>query len=79
MQSAWKVGALVVVFAALILATYAILQRSLFAKKTQDYYVLFDNAGGLDTGARVLLAGVQIGTVSKVELISAGQARATIR
>ncbi len=78
MQAAWKVGLLVVVFVGLILATYAILQKSFFATKTDSYIVEFENAGGLESGARVLYAGVQIGSVSKVELASAGKAHATI-
>ena len=78
MQAAWKVGLLVVVFVGLLVATYAVLEKSFFAKPTDDYYVVFDNAGGLEPGARVLFAGVQIGAVTKVELITAGQAQATI-
>ena len=78
MQSAWKVGLFLVLFVGLLVATYAILQKSFFAKPTDDYFIVFENAGGLQSGSRVLLAGVQIGTVSKVELMNAGQARATI-
>ncbi len=78
MQAAWKVGLLVVVFVGLLLTTYAVLQKSIFAKETDDYFVEFENAGGLQSGARVLLAGVQIGSVTKVELMTVGKARATI-
>ncbi len=78
MQAAWKVGLLVVVFVGLLLATYAILKKSFFATETEAYIVEFENAGGLESGARVLYAGVQIGSVTKVELATAGKAHATI-
>jgi phospholipid/cholesterol/gamma-HCH transport system substrate-binding protein len=78
MQATWKVGLLVIVFVGLLLATYAVLQRSAFAKETDDYYVEFANAGGIQAGAPVLLAGVRIGSVTKVELVTVGKARATI-
>lgn len=78
MQAAWKVGLLVVVFVGLLVATYAILQKSFFATETDEYIVEFANAGGLESGARVLYAGVQIGSVTKVELATAGKAHATI-
>ncbi|MCH7905172.1 MAG: MCE family protein [Armatimonadetes bacterium] len=78
MQSAWKVGLMVVLFGVLLLASYALLQRSMFAEETIEYYVEFEDAGGLSVGARVLLSGVQIGSVTRVELVRPGQARATL-
>ncbi len=78
MQAAWKVGLLVVVFVGLLVATYAILQKSFFATETDEYIVEFANAGGLESGARVLYVGVQIGSVTKVALATADKAHATI-
>ncbi len=78
MQAAWKVGGLVVLFVALLLGCYAILQRSVFAKPTDTYYVTFEDAGGLTSGAKVLLAGVKIGVVTDVSLMDAQMARAVI-
>ncbi|MCH8978912.1 MAG: MCE family protein [Armatimonadetes bacterium] len=78
MQAAWKVGLLVVVFVGLLVATYAILERSVFAKPTTLYYIEFADAGGLTTGATVLLAGVRIGSVTDVDLMTARKARVTI-
>lgn len=78
MQAAWKVGVLVVVFAALFLGVYGVLNRSVFAPKTKTYYATFADAGGLSAGSRVLLAGVQVGQVSQVELLGPVQARATL-
>ncbi|MCH7944498.1 MAG: MCE family protein [Armatimonadetes bacterium] len=78
MQAAWKVGLLVIVFVGLVVATYAILERSVFAKPTTEYYVEFADAGGLTTGATVLLAGVRIGSVTSVELVAGRKARVTI-
>jgi len=68
MQSATRVGFLVVVFVGLLVGAYAVLQRSFFAPKTKTYYAEFADAGGVTTGARVLMAGVEIGTVAGVEL-----------
>lgn len=78
MGSAPKVGLLVVVFIGLLLTAYGLLEKSLFAKQTDTYYIEFENAGGLQSGARVLLAGVQIGSVSAVELMTPGKARAVV-
>ena len=36
MQSAWKVGLMVVLFGVLLLASYAVLQRSMFAEETVE-------------------------------------------
>jgi phospholipid/cholesterol/gamma-HCH transport system substrate-binding protein len=78
MQNAWKVGVLVVVFGTLFLGAYAILNRSIFAKKTVTYYAEFADAGGVNSGARVLLAGVNVGTVRSVRLAGPRQARLTL-
>lgn len=67
-----------VLFVGLLLGSFAVLQRSLFAEETTEYFVDFEDAGGLSVGARVLLSGVQIGSVSKVELVRPGLARATL-
>ena len=69
---------LVIVFVGLMVATYAILERSVFAKPTTEYYVEFADAGGLTKGATVLLAGVRIGSVTSVELVAERKARVTI-
>lgn len=78
MQNAWKVGVLVIVFGALFLGAYAVLNRSVFAKKTVTYYAEFADAGGVNSGARVLLAGVNVGTVRSVRLVGPRQARLTL-
>lgn len=78
MKSAGRVGFLAVVFIAMLAGAYAILQRSAFAPKTESYFAEFADAGGVAVGARVLLAGVQIGQVEKVELAPSGKARLTL-
>ncbi len=78
MQSASKVGTLVLVFGGLMLGSYAILQRSIFAPKSDQYFAEFADAGGVTVGARVLLAGVNIGSVSKVELVGGNRAKLTL-
>lgn len=78
MQSAARVGLLVVVFVGMLVGAYAFLQRSMFQPKRSTYYAEFADAGGVAVGARVLLAGVNIGTVSKVELADGVKARLTL-
>lgn len=75
MQAAWKVGVFVVVFAAMLLGAYALLEKSVFAKRTDVYYAAFADAGGVTTGSPVLLSGVKVGQVTEVQLVSAAQAR----
>jgi phospholipid/cholesterol/gamma-HCH transport system substrate-binding protein len=78
MQSAWKVGALVLVFVGLLAGALVVLNASIFSKPTDHYYVRFADAGGLDSGAEVLLAGVSIGKVEKVQLSDQGDALVTL-
>lgn len=68
MESAWKVGLMFTVFAAMVLGVYSVLQRNLFAVPTNEYFVEFDDAGGLTSGSAVLLSGVRVGQVERVEL-----------
>lgn len=79
MQGAWKVGLLVVLFAAMLMGAYAVLQRSLFASPTHAYIAEFADAGGVSVGTRVLLAGVRVGQVSSVELASPRLARVGLK
>lgn len=75
MQDTSRVGFLVIVFAALVLGAYAVLGKSVFAPKTTSYYADFSDAAGIAPGAKVLMAGVKIGTVSEVDLQSPTVAR----
>lgn len=77
MQSAWKVGALILVFFGLIAGVLAALNQSIFAKPTDLYYAKFADAGGLNAGSEILLAGVSIGKVEKVQLTDQGEALVT--
>lgn len=67
-----------VLFSALLVGVYAVLQQAVFARPAAVYYVEFSDAGGLSTGARVLLAGVNVGTVTQVDLLGPNRARATL-
>jgi phospholipid/cholesterol/gamma-HCH transport system substrate-binding protein len=78
MQGAAKVGFLVVVFAILLYGGYAVLGRALLREKTVTYYADFADAGGTNRGTLVTMAGVKIGTVPEIELISPTKARMTI-
>lgn len=78
MQSAWKVGGLIVIFVAMMMGVFAVLKASVFAKPTDAYYVRLADAGGLNAGAEVLLSGVAIGKVESVKLADDGFAIATL-
>lgn len=78
MQGAAKVGFLVVVFAVLLYAGYAVLGKAFNRVKTSIYYAEFTDAGGAVSGTGVMMAGVHIGSVKKVELTSPTVARLTL-
>lgn len=78
MKGAWKVGVVVVAFGVLFFGIYAFLNRSIFAKKTSIYFAEFADAGGITVGSGVLMAGVNIGQVSDVKLVSASKAKITL-
>ena len=69
MSSAAKVGMVAVI--ALILFGLVVTQLGGFGEERgQEYVVTFQNVGGLQTKAPVLLAGVKVGLVKKMELNS---------
>lgn len=68
MQSAWKVGMLVLGFAASLVGAYAVLGRSLFAEPVDQYQAVFADAGGVVAGSPVMLSGVRVGQVASVRL-----------
>ena len=78
MQAATKVGALVVAFVILLYGAYAILGRSLFAQPHARYYADFSDASGVVAGSQVFMAGLEVGTVTKTELLNPTQARLTM-
>jgi phospholipid/cholesterol/gamma-HCH transport system substrate-binding protein len=78
MQGAWKVGLLVVVFGVLLVGAYQILGRKMFAPKTTTLYAELEDVTGVNVGAPVLMSGVKIGAVSKVELTHPKLARLTM-
>jgi phospholipid/cholesterol/gamma-HCH transport system substrate-binding protein len=69
----WSVGLFVLI--GLVVLTVLLLQFSKSAslfRPTYGLYLKAKNVGGLNTGASVLMAGVQIGTISDIELNPAG-------
>jgi phospholipid/cholesterol/gamma-HCH transport system substrate-binding protein len=68
MHSASKVGLLVIIFVALVIGAFMIIQHRVFRPAMHTYFAEFADAGGLTTGTAVTMAGVQIGSVTKVEL-----------
>ncbi len=47
-------------------------------KETYDLYTVFPSAGGLKAGVAVEVAGIQVGTVSRIELFENHKARVTL-
>ncbi len=78
MQNSAKVGLLVIVFAALLYGGYAILGKAFSHPKTHRFYAEFTDAGGTGDGTPITMAGVRIGTVKGVKLISPRLARLTL-
>jgi len=78
MLGATKVGLLVTAFVGLLVGAYAFLNRSVFAPKTETYFADLADAGGVATGAKILLAGVPVGQVSAVGLRGPKLARLTL-
>lgn len=75
MQSAAKVGLLLVAFVGLLFGAYSILGKSLFGPHPDVYYVSLPDAGGVSEGTEVLMSGVNIGAVGDVKLAGARVAR----
>jgi phospholipid/cholesterol/gamma-HCH transport system substrate-binding protein len=78
MKAAWQVGALVVIFVALLFGAMNVLQTSIFSKPKEQYFARFVDAGGLQTGSQVQIAGVKVGMVSQVTLEETGTALVTM-
>lgn len=77
MKSAAKVGLLVVVFVVLLVGAMGVLGNSLLGTPEDTYYAFVSDASGVSSGAQVLLAGVPVGEVKKVELSDPLHARLT--
>jgi len=75
MHSAAKVGLLLVVFVGLLIGAYAVLGKSLLAPPRDTYFVELADAGGVSEGTQVLMAGVNVGTVEEIRLLSPQKAR----
>lgn len=78
MQAAAKVGLFVVIFIVLLIGGLITFGGMFFATPTTEYSAEFPDAGGVSTGTKVLMAGVQIGKVSKVNLVNPRLARITL-
>ncbi|KAA0229204.1 MAG: hypothetical protein AKCLJLPJ_00291 [Fimbriimonadales bacterium] len=78
MESAWKVGLLVVAFGALLVAAFALVGNRLFEEKSDVYYASLPDASNVQPGAVVTMAGVRVGRVSNVKLVSPTVAEMTL-
>ena len=78
MNSAARVGALIIVFVVLSLGALNLLGKGMFGAKSVDYFVALPDAGGVVSGTKVMMAGVQVGTVNKIQLVSPTEAKIVI-
>lgn len=78
MKAAAQVGLFVVAAVVIFLIGVQVVGTNLFAPKSDEYHVAMPDAGGLAKGARVLMAGVQVGKVTKVGLSGPTQAELVI-
>lgn len=78
MESAWKVGLLVVIAGLLIATGYQLVGERLFKEPVDVYYAEGPDVAGIQPGAAVSVAGVVVGRVQDVGLSDAAQARLTL-
>lgn len=78
MKAAAQVGLFVVIAVVLFLGAVFVVGREIFQVKHDVYTVVMPDAGGLAKGARVLMAGVQVGEVGTVAVDTPTQAKLTI-
>ncbi|RYG39407.1 MCE family protein [bacterium] len=78
MGNAARVGMFVTAFVVLLFGAYSVLGQKIFAPKTARYFAIFEDANGVVPGTRVLMAGVKVGQIEKVELADPRTARLTL-
>ncbi len=67
-NSAFRVGLLVVVAAVLLIGAYFFLGVTFSGPSENIYYAKLANAGGISEGVKVTLAGIQVGEIKSVKL-----------
>ena len=78
MKAAAQVGLFVVVAVALFLGAFVVIGKNFLPDSKDVYTVVMADAGGLSKGARVLMAGVQVGEITDVAVDSPTQAKLKI-
>jgi phospholipid/cholesterol/gamma-HCH transport system substrate-binding protein len=78
MQNASRVGLLLVIFVGLLAGAWSLLGKSLFPDPKKILYSELADAGGIPVGTRVTMAGVDIGSVEKIELKGSQLAKVTM-
>ncbi|GIV03486.1 MAG: hypothetical protein KatS3mg015_2316 [Fimbriimonadales bacterium] len=78
MESAWKVGLIVVIAVGLVIAGFQMVGERLFAEPVDIYFAEGPDVAGIQPGAAVSVAGVVIGRVQDVRLSDVGLARLTL-
>jgi len=78
MKSAAKVGLLVIVFVGLIIGSFSVLGKNWPGRRERHLFVVMKDAGGISVGSRVLMAGVEIGSVKAIGLQDPHTAKLTL-
>ena len=58
----------IICFALLVVALFLIGDKQKLFSSTSSYFVKFRDINGLKQGAQVLMSGISVGSVSKIEL-----------
>ena len=69
---------LLVVFVVLLIAGFGLLGHSLFASNVDRYYSDIPDAAGITEGTPVLMAGVDVGSVTRIQLLTPRMARLSL-
>jgi phospholipid/cholesterol/gamma-HCH transport system substrate-binding protein len=68
----FKVGLFTLICIAVLIITAFILGGNPFTGRSQDFYTVLDNAGGVAQRTQIRVSGVKVGTVSQVDILPKG-------
>lgn len=78
-NASWKVGLLILVFGGMAYGVWLLYGSRMARAATYDLRADFANIGGLTKGAKVMMAGVEVGSVVEIRLTTPKNARALLR
>lgn len=68
----FKVGLFTILCLAVLIATAVILGGNPFSGRSQEFYTIMENAGGVAPRTQIRISGVQVGTVTHVDILPKG-------